>query len=91
MPEALLRRYAPEILRYDLLALARGLVVGDRQSISGRLEALRTLSLFTDSRRKITTSARLHPDEMARLMSPALAPQQALKYRKRLNHILAGP
>lgn len=88
MPEALLRRYAPFIARYEALVLIRALSVNDRPSIRGRLEALSTLHHFTTDRRKITTSARLHPYEMARLLAPPLSPRQALKYHKRLNHLL---
>jgi GT2 family glycosyltransferase len=90
MPEVLLRRFGLSILRYDLLAAVRGFVARDRFTVSGRLEALRSLSRFTEDRRKITTSARLHPDEMEALFSPALSPALALKYRKRLNHLLEG-
>lgn len=89
MPEALLRRFGPLIARYDSLAVLRGLIANDRYSISGRMEGIRTLSRFTEDRRKITTAARLHPDEMAAFFAPALTPVQALKYRKRLNRILA--
>ncbi|MFL5735558.1 MAG: glycosyltransferase family 2 protein [Chloroflexia bacterium] len=88
MPETLLERQGPNILRYDLLAILRGLLANDRHSIHGRLEALSRLHEFTLDRRKITTSARLHPDEMEPLLSPALTPRQALKYRKRLNFLL---
>jgi hypothetical protein len=88
MPEALLRRFAPVIGRYEALALLRGVVARDKPSIRGRLEALSRLDEFTLDRRKITTSIRLHPDEMAQLLAPALTPRRALKYRKRLNNIL---
>jgi GT2 family glycosyltransferase len=90
LPEVLLRRFWPLIARYDLLALLRGLVVGDRPSVRGRLEALRRLNDFMLDRRKITTSARIHPDEMAAMLAPALSPRLALKYRKRLNFLLAS-
>jgi GT2 family glycosyltransferase len=88
MPEALFRRYAPYIGRYEALALLRGVAANDRASVRGRLEALARLHEFTLDRRKITTSVRLHPDEMARLLAPPLSPLQAVKYRKRLNYLL---
>jgi GT2 family glycosyltransferase len=56
MPESLLEREGANILRYDILATIRGLLVGDRHSIKGRLEALSRLREFTLDRRKITTS-----------------------------------
>jgi GT2 family glycosyltransferase len=90
MPEVLMRRFGPFVLRYDLLAVMRGILSRDRFTVSGRLEAVRALPSFTEDRRKITTSARLHPDEMERLFAPAMSPSQALKYRKRLNAILDG-
>ena len=90
LPEALLRRFWPLIARYDLLVMLRGVVAGDRPSVRGRLEGLRRLSEFTVERRKITTSARVHPDEMAAMLSPALPPHLALKYRRRLNFLLSS-
>jgi GT2 family glycosyltransferase len=89
MPEALLRRYWPSILRYDLLAVSLSLVNGDRYLPRGRLQALRGLSRFTEDRRKILTSARLHPDEMGAMLAPALSPRQTLKYRRRLARLLS--
>jgi GT2 family glycosyltransferase len=89
MPEVLLRRYWPTIARYDLLAVGHSLFNGDRYLLRGRLQALRGLSRFTEDRRKILTSARLHPDEMATMLSPALSPRQTLRYRRRLARLLA--
>lgn len=88
MPEALLRRYWPQIMRYDMLAIANSLLNGDRYLLKGRLQALHSLSRFTEDRRKILTSARLHPDEMRKLLAPALSPRQALKYRRRLDRLV---
>jgi GT2 family glycosyltransferase len=90
MPEVLMRRFGVFILRYDLLAILRGVVSRDRYTVSGRLEALHALTRFTEDRRKITTSSRIHPDEMERMFAPALSPALALKYRKRLNALLEG-
>ena len=88
MPEALLERYGILVLRYDALVVLRGLLARDRHSIRGRLEGLSRLGEFAEDRRKITSRMRLHPDEMADLLSPALSPLQANKYRKRLNYLL---
>lgn len=90
MPEVLLRRFSTYIVRYDALVLLRGVVLGDFHSIKGRSEGLSRLGAFTADRRKITTSARLHPDEFAKLLAPALSPRKALKYRKRLNSLLGS-
>jgi GT2 family glycosyltransferase len=88
MPEVMLRGNAWAIGRYEALVLLRGLVAGDRPSVRGRMEGLFKLREFTEDRRKITTSARLHPDEMTCLLAPALSPRRALKYRKRVNYLL---
>lgn len=88
MPSPLFARFAPLILRYDLLALLNALMAGDRPSLMGRLEGFASLPHFTDSRRKILSSARVHPDEMRGMLSPALSPRGALNYRKRLNSLL---
>src|SRR5439155_19623586 len=47
MPEALLERDEVYILRYDLLAVGRGLLVVDRDSIKGLLDALTRLCELT--------------------------------------------
>ena len=88
MPEALLSRYLPQVLRYDLLAVAYALSRGDRYLLKGRLDGLRALRSFVPERRKALTSARLHPDEMARLLAPALPPRTALRYRRRLDALM---
>jgi GT2 family glycosyltransferase len=90
MPEVLLRRYWLQILRYDILAVGNSLYNGNRYLTKGRLQALRGLSRFTEDRRKILTSARLHPDEMATMLPPALTPHQTLRYRKRLDRLLSS-
>ncbi len=88
MPEVLLRRYWPMVLRYDILAVGSSLINGNRHILRGRLQALRGLSRFTEDRHKILTSTRLHPDEMAVMLAPALSPRQTLKYRRRLARLL---
>ena len=89
MPTPLVQRYAPVIARYDTLALLNALAMRDRASIKGRMEGLSGLHLLTDSRRKVLSSARLHPDELSRLLAPALSPRQVLRYRGRIDSILA--
>jgi GT2 family glycosyltransferase len=89
MPECLLRRSWRAILTYDLLALCTGLLRRDRHMVRGRLEALARLGEFTTDRRKITTSARLHPDEVYAMLAPALTPRQTLRYRARIDRLLA--
>ncbi len=88
MPEVLLRRYLPEILRYDVLAALYALSRGNRHLLRGRIDGLRGLRRFTTDRRKSLTSARIHPDEMASLLAPALSPAAALRYRRRLDALL---
>jgi GT2 family glycosyltransferase len=90
MPEVLLRRYWPLVLRYDILAAASSLINGNRHLLRGRLQALHGLARFTEDRRKILTSARLHPDEMAAMLAPALSPRQTLRYRRRLAWLLSS-
>ena len=91
MPEPLLRRYWPAIVRYDALAMLYAIATRDRHLVRGRLEGISRLSEFTTDRRKIITSARLHPDEVATLLAPALSPRLTLKYRARLNRLLESP
>ncbi len=91
MPATLMQRYGPLIARYDGLALLNALATNDRASVRGRLEGLSSLGRFTESRRKVLSSARLHPDELSRLFAPALSPRQVLKYRRRIDSILASP
>ncbi|MDQ3930744.1 MAG: glycosyltransferase family 2 protein [Chloroflexota bacterium] len=88
MPEVLLRRHWAAIARYDALAVLHAVARRDRHLIAGRLEALSRLHEFTDDRRKITTSALLHPDEIDAMLAPALSPRQVLKYRQRINRLL---
>lgn len=88
MPTALMQRHAALIARYDLLAVLNAMLTGDRASLKGRLEGLSSLGRFTGSRRKGLSSARLHPDELDRLIAPALSPRQVLKYRRRIDSIL---
>ena len=88
MPSVLMQRYAPLITRYDALALLNAIRTGDHASLRGRTEGLSSLGRFTVSRRKGLSSARLHPDELARLIAPALSPRQVLKYRRRIDSIL---
>jgi hypothetical protein len=52
------------------------------------VQGLRELASFTDDRRKILTSARVHPDEMDEMLAPALTPRQTLSYRRRLARLL---
>jgi GT2 family glycosyltransferase len=88
MPEALLRHCWPSIATYDGLAILNALARGDRALVKGRLEGFARLNEFTTDRRRILSSARLHPDEMYHMLAPALSPRQVLKYRHRLNHLL---
>lgn len=89
-PEATLREGLAPLLLYEMLALLRAIFYRDRPQIAGRIEALKALHLFTEDRRKITTSARLHPSEMERLYAPPLTPRQIVKYRKRLSRLLSS-
>ncbi|HYO50523.1 MAG TPA: glycosyltransferase family 2 protein [Chloroflexia bacterium] len=91
MPEVLLRRHWAAIARYDALAVLHAVARRDRHLIAGRLEALSRLHEFTEDRRKITTSARLHPDEMNEMLAPVLSPRQVLKYRQRINRLVQPP
>jgi GT2 family glycosyltransferase len=88
MPEVLLRRHWVEIARYDVLAVGRSLLSGDRHLLKGRVQGLRELASFSEERRKIISSARVHPDEMDAMLAPALTPRQTLAYRRRLARLL---
>jgi hypothetical protein len=79
------------IARYDLLAILYAISTRDRYMVRGRVEAMSRINEFKADRRKIITSARLHPDEVAALLAPSLPPRLTLKYRQRLNHLLSDP
>lgn len=88
MPDVLLRRYLLPILRYDTLAVAGGLLSRNRYVLRGRLQGLRSLRTLRTDRLKNLTSARLHPDEMDRLLDKPLSIRGHQKYRQRLDSIL---
>jgi GT2 family glycosyltransferase len=88
MPEVLMSRYWPHIFRYDLLAVAGGLLSRNRHILRGRLQALRRLPALRPDRLKILTSARLHPHELDTLLSPPLSPRGHMRYRRRLDALL---
>jgi GT2 family glycosyltransferase len=90
MPEVLLRRYWLHILRYDLLAVAGGLLSRNRHILRGRLQGLRRLHAFRTDRLKNLTSARLHPSELEQFLSPPLSPGGHLHYRQRLDALLGS-
>lgn len=88
MPTALLRRWAPLILRYDLLACAYGLLRRDGSLLRGRFDALRGLDPLRHDRARIQAGRRVADDTLAGLFAPALAPREALRVRTRLNTLL---
>ena len=88
MPDVLLRRYWPSIARYDAMAVVGGLLGRNRYVLRGRLQGWRSLSTLRTDRLKNLTSARLHPDEVDKLLAPPLSLRGHLKYRKRLDDLL---
>ncbi len=90
MPEVLLSRYWRYILRYDLMAVAGGLLSCNRHILRGRLKALSLLPSLRSDRWKNITSARLHPDEIDALLSPPLSPRGHLRYRRRLDALVSS-
>lgn len=88
MPAPLFSSNALAILRYELAVVTSGILRGNRHLLRGRFEALARIAELKEERRKIVTSARVHPSELAIMLSPALSIRQALKYRKRLDDLL---
>jgi hypothetical protein len=92
MPAPLLRRFWPAILRYDLAAIAAGLLTGNPEALLGRFEALRGLRLFTFDRRTNFSAARLHPSEHISLLATSLSPSAHALYARKLASLVAsGP
>jgi GT2 family glycosyltransferase len=88
MPTPLLAPNALAISRYEVAVLLSGLLRGDRHILAGRMEGLARLRELVTDRRKVLSAARVHPTEMASMLAPAISIRQALKYRKRLDHLL---
>ncbi|HMA38376.1 MAG TPA: glycosyltransferase family 2 protein [Chloroflexia bacterium] len=82
LPDALLWRDGPYILRYDLLALLYGLAGRDRAVIRGRLAALQDLPRVRRQRATIQARRTVPPAQIARWLAPALGPRGALAARR---------
>jgi GT2 family glycosyltransferase len=88
MPTSLLARHAPSVARYDLAASVASLLNGNREALLGRIEGLRALKTLMASRRANLSSARLHPDELERMLAPALSPAAHWRFRRRIASLL---
>ncbi len=88
MPSPLLQANSLAILRYELGVALSSALRGDRPLLSGRLEAIARLGELTTERRKVISSMRVHPSELAAMLAPPLSLRQSLKYRKRLDSLL---
>ncbi len=88
MPTPLLAGNSIAVLWYELAVFLRSAVLRDFPLLKGRLEALAHLRELTPDRRKIISSARVHPSEVAEMLAPPLSVLQSLKYHKRLDDLL---
>lgn len=71
VPGRLLRRSVLPALRYDLLASAYGLLMGQPEVVRGRLAVRRELPRLLAERRRILGRARVDPAGLQRWLSPA--------------------
>jgi GT2 family glycosyltransferase len=88
LPGPILSTSLPAILRYDLLAVAYGLLRGQPAIASGRAEALRELPTLLAQRRTIQATRTAPINELAAWVTPAPSPFEALRIRRRLSQIL---
>jgi GT2 family glycosyltransferase len=91
LPAGLWARYAPLILAYDLAACAYGLLTRDREVLRGRLAALRMLAGMRPARRAAQRLRRVPLRELARLLSPPLAPWATLRLRREIGWLAEPP
>ncbi len=89
LPGPLLRACWPAILRYDLLALAYGLLRRQPAILQGRFEALSELPALLAQRRHIQAGRTAALADLAAWLAPALSPVAVLRARRRLNDALA--
>jgi len=89
LPGALLRRWLPAILAYDLLAVGYGLLWRQPAVWRGRLEGLRDLPRLLPERRSILAARASSLDAYACWFEPAGTPWAALREQRRLAAILA--
>ena len=90
VPTALLRRHAPMILRYDVMAVAYGSLTGNREVVRGRLEAMREIGLLRREGRAIAQAARTSADELERWLTPAATVREILHERRHLDAVLGS-
>jgi GT2 family glycosyltransferase len=81
---------APFILAYDLAACVYGLVSGDREVLKGRLAALRMLPGLRPRRRAVQRLRHVPLRELARWLSPPLAPWTTLRMRRAIGKLVMG-
>ncbi|PDW04527.1 glycosyltransferase family 2 protein [Candidatus Viridilinea mediisalina] len=84
VPGPILAECCPQIVAYDLLAGAYGLLRGQPALAQGRLEALRELPALYAQRRNIQASRRASIDQLRRWIAPAPPPWAALRTARRL-------
>jgi GT2 family glycosyltransferase len=89
LPGPLLRACWPAILRYDLLALAYGLLRRQPAILRGRFEALREFPALAAQRRAIQAGRTAGLSDLEPWIVPPLPPLAVLRARCRLNDILA--
>jgi GT2 family glycosyltransferase len=89
LPGPLLRSCLPQILAYDLLALAYGLLGRQPAIVAGRMAALRELPALLAERRAIQARRSAPLADLARWLEPAGPPWHALREQRRLDAILS--
>lgn len=89
MPTPLLRQCAPQILLYDVMAIAYGLLKRQSAIIAGRWEALCELPRLLQQRKRIQQNRLVQSEQLARWLEPVGLPWQSLREQQQLEAILA--
>ncbi|MFN8570085.1 MAG: glycosyltransferase family 2 protein [Kouleothrix sp.] len=88
LPTPLLRRYAPAIASYDLLAIGYAALTRNPDIVAGRWAGLRELPTLLHQRRAIQARRTATIEQIAHWLEPALPPWQTLREQRRLDTIL---
>lgn len=88
LPLALWRRHWLAIMRYDLLAVAYGLLWRQPAVIAGRIDALRDLPAMLGQRRRLQKRRRVPGSSLARWLSVPASPREMLKQQRQLAAVL---
>lgn len=90
VPGSLIRRHWPAIVRYDLLAVAYGLIRRQPAVIAGRVAAWRELPALRVQRRAVQGRRRVAVVELEQWLAPPVTIRHMLDEQRALAKVLAG-